>query len=88
MLPALPPARRRLRAARHRLRRHRRPLAATFAALAVVTALRVLAPAPPETVDVLVATGDLPSGTVLGRDDLERRAWPRDLAPQGRWMNS
>ncbi len=75
--------RRRLRAVRHQLRRRRRLIAATLAALATLSALRTLAPPPAETTDVLVATRDLPSGTVLGDDDLALRAYPADLAPPG-----
>ncbi|GAB3018728.1 hypothetical protein GCM10011376_00030 [Nocardioides flavus (ex Wang et al. 2016)] len=81
MLPGLPPARRRLRAVRHQLRRRRRLIAATLAALAVLSALRTLAPPAPPTVEVLVAARDLPSGALIGEDDLVGRAWPADLAP-------
>ncbi|WP_210502937.1 SAF domain-containing protein [Nocardioides xinjiangensis] len=83
MFPGLPPARRRLRAVRHQLRRRRRLIAATLAAAAVFSALRTLAPPPPDTVDVLVAARDLPAGSLLGDDDLVRRAWPAELAPPG-----
>ncbi|TGN63790.1 pilus assembly protein CpaB [Nocardioides eburneiflavus] len=81
MFPGLPPARRRLRAVRHQLRRRRRPVAAALTALAVLSALHTLAPAPPATVEVLVAARDLPSGALLGDDDVVSRAWPADLAP-------
>ncbi|KRE97357.1 hypothetical protein ASG76_01115 [Nocardioides sp. Soil774] len=81
MLPGLPPTRRRLRAVRHQLRRRRRLIAAALAAVAVLSALRTLAPPAPDTVEVLVATRDLPSGTVLGGDDLSRRDFPREVAP-------
>jgi Flp pilus assembly protein CpaB len=47
----------------------------------VLSALHTLAPAPPPTVEVLVAARDLPSGALLGDDDLVSRAWPADLAP-------
>ena len=70
MFPGLPPARRRLRAVRHQLRRRRRLIAATLTALAVLSALRTLAPAPPATVEVLVAARDMPSGALLGEDDV------------------
>lgn len=83
MLPGLPPARRRLRAVRHGLRRRRRPVAAVLLAGSVLAGLRVLAPAPPATVPVLVAARDLPSGARLGRDDLSTRLFPADLAPAG-----
>ncbi|GAA5108447.1 SAF domain-containing protein [Alloalcanivorax gelatiniphagus] len=81
MFPGLPPARRRLRAVRHQLRRRRRLIAATLAGVAVLAALRTLAPPPPDTVEVLVASRDLPSGSLLADDDLVRRSWPTDLAP-------
>lgn len=81
MLPGLPPARRRLRAVRHGLRRRRRPIAAVLLAGSVLAGLRVVAPPPPATVPVLVAAHDLPSGTTLGSDDLSTRLVPADLAP-------
>jgi Flp pilus assembly protein CpaB len=81
MFPGLPPARRRLRAVRHQLRRRRRLIAATLTAVAALAALRTLAPPPAETVEVLVAARDLPSGSLLDEDDLVARDWPADLAP-------
>jgi Flp pilus assembly protein CpaB len=81
MFPGLPPARRRLRAVRQQLRRRRRLIAALLTAGAVLAGMRAVAPPPPETVDVLVAAHDLPSGAVLGDDDLVARAFPADLAP-------
>lgn len=48
-----------------------------------MSALHTLAPPPPDTVDVLVAARDLPSGTRLADDDLVRRAYPVPLAPHG-----
>lgn len=84
MLPALSPARRRLRAVRHQLRRRRRLLAAALAAAAVLAGLRVVTPPAPDTVRVLVAARDLPSGTQLDERDVEARDFPADLAPGGR----
>jgi Flp pilus assembly protein CpaB len=81
MLPGLPPTRRRLRALRHQLRRRRRLIAAVLVAAATVSALRVLSPPAPDTVEVLVAARDLPSGTRLADDDLVARAFPVDLVP-------
>ena len=83
MLPGLPPTRRRLRAVRHQLRRRRRLIAAALAAAATLGALHTLAPPPADTVDVLVAVRDLPSGTRLADDDLVARAYPASLAPRG-----
>lgn len=81
MLPGLPPTRRRLRAVRHQLRRRRPLIAALLATAACLAALRTLAPPPADTVDVLVAARDLPSGTRLEDDDLVLRAFPVELAP-------
>ncbi|WP_224278051.1 SAF domain-containing protein [Nocardioides lacusdianchii] len=81
MLPGLPPTRRRLRAVRHQLRRRRRLLAAALTAVAVLGVLRALAPPEPDTVEVLVAARDLPSGTRLDDGDLVAHDFPRDLAP-------
>ena len=81
MFPGLPPARRRIRAVRHQLRRRRRLIAAVLAACAVLAGLRTIAPPAPDTVEVLVAARDLPSGTVLADDDVVARAFPADLAP-------
>src|SRR5688572_2768637 len=80
MFPGLPPARRRLRAVRHQLRPRRRLIAAALA-VAALNALRILAPPPAETVEVLVAARDLPSGSLLAEDDLVPRDWPADLVP-------
>jgi Flp pilus assembly protein CpaB len=66
---------------RHQLRRRRRLIAAVLVAAATVSALRVLAPPEPDTVDVLVAARDLPSGTRLTDDDLVARSYPVDLVP-------
>lgn len=81
MLPGLPPTRRRLRAVRHHLRRRRRLLAAALTAVAVLGVLRALAPPAADTVEVLVAARDLPSGTLLDDGDLVAHDYPRDLAP-------
>lgn len=81
MLPGLPPTRRRLRAVRHQLRRRRRLLAAALTAVAVLGVLRALAPPEPDTVEVLVAVRDLPSGTRLDDGDLVAYHYPQDLAP-------
>jgi Flp pilus assembly protein CpaB len=81
MLPGLPPTRRRLRAVRHQLRRRRRLLAAALTAVAVLGGLRALAPPEPNTVEVLVAARDLPSGTRLDDGDLVAHDYPQDLAP-------
>ncbi|WP_343902397.1 Flp pilus assembly protein CpaB [Arthrobacter rhombi] len=63
---------------------YRRPLAAVLAALAVAASLSALAPEHTETVPVLVAARDLPSGTVLDSGSLHLaqvadRALPPDV---------
>ena len=52
-------------------------------AVAAVSALRAVAPSPPDTVEVLVAARDLPSGTLLDRTDLLAQRFPAGLAPAG-----
>jgi Flp pilus assembly protein CpaB len=81
MLPGLSPTRRRLRAVRHQLRRRRRLAAAVLAGVAALAAIRAVAPPPPDTVAVLVAARDLPSGVRLSDADLVARDFPADLAP-------
>jgi len=81
LVSGMSPARRRVRALRHRVLRHRRLIAAVLVAAATVAGLRTVAPAPPETVQVLVARRDLPAGARLGADDLTRAAFPADVAP-------
>lgn len=83
MFPGLPPARRRIRAVRHQLRRRRRLVAALLVAAAVLAGLRTVAPPAPDTVAVLVAARDLPSGALLEDGDLVRRDFPAGLAPPG-----
>ncbi len=77
----------RLTALRHVVRREvlgrRRMLSAVLAGLAVLAALRALAPPPDETVTVLRAAGDLPAGRVLAPDDLVAAAVPPDDLPDG-----
>lgn len=65
------------------IRRHRRPLAAGLAALAVLCTAAALAPADPETTLVVVAARDLPPGVALGPDDVRVAEWPAGLLPQG-----
>lgn len=61
----------------------RRSLAFVCASGAVLAGLRVVAPPPPDTVAVLVATRDLPAGAVIGRGDVELRHVPPELDPDG-----
>lgn len=51
---------------------HRRPLGAVLAALAVWMVVHATTAPPPPTTPVWTADRDLPSGTVLARDDLRR----------------
>jgi len=71
------------RAVRRTVLGRRRPLAALCAGVAVLAAVHAARPAQPPTVAVTVAARDLPSGTVLGRGDLEVRRLPADVAPVG-----
>lgn len=61
---------------------HRRGLAALAAALATVAILAALRPAPPLTVDVVVAAKDLPAGHRLSATDVELGRFPSDLIPR------
>jgi Flp pilus assembly protein CpaB len=61
--------------------RHRRPLAALFAGLAVLLALGALRAEPPGRA-VVVAARDLASGTVLGADDVRPVKLPESAVPE------
>lgn len=82
-----PPLRTRLETARSAVRRlvlrRRRLLSALCAAAAVLACLRTVEPPPPETVPVLTAARDLPSGAVLRSDDLVTLRLPEEAAPDG-----
>ena len=60
--------------------RHRRPLAALFAGLAVLLTLSALRAEPPGRA-VVVAAHDLASGTVLGADDVRHARLPESAVP-------
>jgi pilus assembly protein CpaB len=77
--PLLP----RWRAIRRRLSWHRRILAAALTAVAVVTGIAAARPAPPPTIDVLVAATDLAGGSVLSGSDVEVARLPTQFVPQG-----
>jgi pilus assembly protein CpaB len=64
------------------LSRHRRLLAAVFAAAAAALALTATRPHP-EGVRVLVAARDLSAGAVLGGGDVAVRALPAEAVPAG-----
>lgn len=82
--PALPvPLRRRLRRLRRALLRHRRPLAAGLAGLAVASALQASAAPTEPAVPVLVAAHDLAPGTTLTAGDLTTGAFRPGGVPQG-----
>ena len=83
LVPGMSPARRRVRAVRHRLLRQRRLIAAVLVGAATLAGLRAVAPPPADTVALLVARRDLPAGARLGPDDLTRVAFPAALAPAG-----
>ncbi len=89
--PAAPGRRDRLARGREHARkfllRRRRPLAALCAAVAVAAGLSVTRPPAPGTVEVIVASRDLPAGTRLTADDLTARdflAGTEPARPAGR----
>lgn len=62
---------------------HRRKLAAMAAVIAVLATIAAARPAPPPTVEVVVASADLPGGKLLAEGDLEVARFPKELAPGG-----
>ena len=74
---------RRLTTWRRAVLARRRPLAALLTAIAVLAALRTLAPPPEPTARVLVAAHDLEPGAVLGAEDLTAAAYPVGTVPDG-----
>ncbi|QBX56014.1 pilus assembly protein CpaB [Nocardioides seonyuensis] len=73
--------RRRLRGLRRRVLRRRRLIAAGLAGAAVLAAMRVASPPTPASVEVPVATRDLPAGVRLADGDVSMRALPAGAAP-------
>lgn len=77
--------RQRLSRAGHQVRRailaRRRLLCALCLAGAAFATLRTLAPAPPDTVSVLVAARDLPAGATVAGDDLTTVDLPPEALP-------
>lgn len=73
----------RLTAVRRAVRRRRRLLAVLCVAGAIAAGLRATAPPPAPSVEVLVATRDLPAGAVLGPGDLATAALPPEAKPAG-----
>jgi hypothetical protein len=78
-----PSVRRKARALRRLVLARRRPLAALLVALAVFAGLRAVADPAPSTVEVPVATDDLPAGTRVRPADVSMVSWPEALAPLG-----
>ena len=74
-------ARRLRRLGRRRVLAHRRLIAFVCAAAAVLLGVQATRPPPPPSDIVLVAARDLPSGTVLGADDLTEAAYAAGTAP-------
>jgi Flp pilus assembly protein CpaB len=68
---------------RRALRRRRRSLALLVAALAVVLVLPALVPASMQSTSVVVAAGDLPTGTELGPQHLRTVEVASSLVPSG-----
>ncbi|NUU21056.1 MAG: hypothetical protein HOV68_06000 [Streptomycetaceae bacterium] len=73
--------RQKVRALRLFVARHRRPLAALSAALAVAAGIVVARPPTPPSVPVLVAVRDLESGAVPGPHDLRTARLPPGTVP-------
>lgn len=63
--------------------RHRRLLAALFAAAAVALALAAVSPSPPERVEIAVASRDLSGGTAVTADDVAATRVPPAAVPDG-----
>lgn len=61
----------------------RRLLAAALTAVAVGAGVQAAAAPPPETIPVLVAARDLPSGVMIGADDLSEVAFAPESVPTG-----
>lgn len=72
-----------LRPVRRAVLARRRLLAALLTAAAVAAGLQAAAAPPPAEVAVLVAARDLPSGTVLGADDLRTTGFAPGSVPEG-----
>ena len=68
---------------RRALRRRRRSLSLLVAALAVVLVLPALVPASMQSTPVVVAAGDLPTGTALGPQHLRTVEVASSLVPSG-----
>lgn len=62
---------------------HRRLLAAALAAASAAAVIHLTQPAPPETVQLLVADRDLSGGSELAEDDLRQIAVPPEAVPDG-----
>jgi pilus assembly protein CpaB len=82
-LASLAPAGPALRRWRRLLRRRRRPLSALLAAATLLTVLHSVAPAPPATSPLLVASRDLPGGVVLTSADVAVARVPPSAVPAG-----
>lgn len=72
-----------LRSVRRAVLARRRLLAALLTAVAVAAGLQAATAPPPAEVPVLVAIRDLPSGTVLGADDLRTTGFAPGSVPSG-----
>lgn len=67
--------------------RHRRGIAALLLALAVVAALRAVAPPEPDWVEVTVAARDLPGGSTVASDDVTTARMRPGTAPDGHLLD-
>ncbi|NKX53702.1 Flp pilus assembly protein CpaB [Arthrobacter mobilis] len=68
---------------RRLVRRHYRLLAALLLCAAAGLTVQALTPAPLSTVPVVVASGDLPAGTVLAPGHLDVQPYPGSAGPPG-----
>ena len=84
LVSGMSPTRRRVRAVRHQLLKRRRWIAAVLVGAAALAGLRAVAPPPPDTVQVLVATRDLPAGARVEAGDVRSSAFPTSVAPADR----
>jgi pilus assembly protein CpaB len=75
------------RALRRAYLRHRRGLRAGLVVIGTAAALGVVAPAPPPTLPVVVATADLPSGRVLTAQDVALAPYASAQVPAGAYQH-
>jgi len=70
------------------IRRHRRGVAATLAAVAVLATIQAVGGSATPIVAVAVAATELPAGHMLTTSDIRVQDYPVDLRPPGSYMNA